>query len=353
MRELDIKLLWGRSGNRCAICKMELSPSGDKYTLGEMAHIVGRSVDGPRGKENLPFDERDSYANLILLCPTHHSEIDKDSDNWSRSKLLGQKSKHEQWVASQLDQGRIAVLPVENAEFLRDRENAWKQFSRERVWAVASITPLSIYGDLIDPLSACFRNFYDNLRVLRFPTGDEPVNRTLTRPSVDGLVNEDLRDLSSGNGHRFEVFRNGHCEYLVCLQVSVEQITEVMRERLGVRLRAEKVMRYTDLADATKNQLEALSAVWQKCLPFRDMTLTWMLVNVTNSIMYSREREYIGPVFGFPVTAADLLYREVVNVHDHAELLKQTIIRAVNSFGLLLDELFESDGTWRHPKRMT
>src|SRR6266478_1256633 len=263
MRELDIKLLWGRSGNRCTICKMELSTNGDKYTLGEMAHIVGRSADGPRGNEDLPLDERDNYSNLMLLCPTHHCKIDKDPDTWSRSKLVDQKSEHEQWVSSQLDQGRIAVLPVDNAAFLRERETEWKQFSTERVWAVASITPLSIYGDVIDPLSARFREFYDSLRILRAPNGDEPVNRMLTRPSVYGLVNEDLRSLSDGDGHRIEVFRNGHCEYLVCLQGSVERITEVMRERLGTRLQAEKVIRYTDLADTIKNQLEAVSTLWQ------------------------------------------------------------------------------------------
>jgi len=353
MRELDIKLLWGRSGNRCAICKMELSPTGDKYTLGEMAHIVARSADGPRGKEDLFLDERDNYPNLILLCPTHHCEIDKDPDTWSRSKLLVQKSEHEQWVSSQLDQGRIAVLPVDNAPFLSERESAWKHFSTERIWAVASITPLSIYGDVIDPLSACFREFYDSLRVLHFPNGDEPVNRTLTRPSVFGLVNEDLRNLSDGNGHRLEVFRNGHCEYLVCFQGSIDQITEAIREGRATPLEAEKVIRYTDLADTIKNQLETVSTLWQKCLPFRDMTLTWMLVNSSSSIMYSRERDFIGPVFGFPVTAAHLLYREVANVDDHAALIEQTVRRAVNSFGLVLDKLFESDGTWRRPRRMT
>jgi hypothetical protein len=38
MREKDIKILWGRSGNRCAICKLEPTPDGSRETLGEMAH---------------------------------------------------------------------------------------------------------------------------------------------------------------------------------------------------------------------------------------------------------------------------------------------------------------------------
>jgi HNH endonuclease len=352
MRERDIKLLWGRSGNRCAICKMELSPNGDKYTLGEMAHIVARSADGPRGNEDLQSSERGNYSNLILLCPTHHCEIDKDPDTWPLSKLLSQKSEHERWVSNQLDQGRIAVLPVDNAAFLGEREIQWKQLSTDRVWAVAGITPLSISGDVIDPLSACFREFYDSLCVPRFPDGDEPVNRTLTRPSAFGLVNEDLRCLPNGNGHRIEVFRNGHCEHLVCLQGSVDQITQGLKDGRATPLEAEKVIRYTDLADTIKNQLETVSTLWQKCLPFKDMTLTWMLENTSTSIMYSHERDFIGPVFGFPVTAAHVLYREVVNIDDCAALIEQTLRRAVNSFGLVLDSLFEN-GTWRCPRRMT
>jgi hypothetical protein len=353
MRELDIKLLWGRSGNRCAICKMELSPNGDKYTLGEMAHIVAKSNDGPRGNENLALDQRDNYSNLILLCPTHHSEIDKNPNIWSRAELSVRKSEHEQWVSSQLDQGRISVLPVDNAAFLSERESVWRQVATERVWAIGSITPLSISGDVIDPLSTCFREFYDGLYVLCFPNGLERVNRRHTRPSVHGLLNEDLRNLVDGNGHKLEVFRNGHCEYLVCLQGSVDQITEAMRERRGARLEADKVIRYTDLADTIRNQWDTLSALWQKCLPFQDMTFTWMLVNTSRSIMYSHESESIGPVFGFSVSEAQLCYREVIGRDDHGALIEQTARRAVNSFGLVLDELFESNDTWQRPTRMT
>ena len=74
MRDKDIKILWGRSGNRCAICKLELTADGSLETLGEMAHIVARSPNGPRGTQDLPVNDPDSYDNLILLCPTHHVE---------------------------------------------------------------------------------------------------------------------------------------------------------------------------------------------------------------------------------------------------------------------------------------
>jgi len=278
----------------------------------------------------------------------------KDSSDFCKlvediAKLIGlpfTAQKHEQPAEKQQD---VVVLPADNAVFLRERESAWKQISIHRVWAIAGITPLSIDGDAIDPLSGRFREIYDNLRVF----GNEPVNRTFTRPSEDGLLNEDLRNLSDGNGHRIEIFRNGHCEYLLCLQASVDQISEALRESSGIPLDAEKVIRYTDLADTIKNQLGTLSALRQ-CLPFREMTLSWMLLNVSNSIMYSHEgSSSIGTVVGFPIREPELVYREVVKLDYPAQLIEQIIRRIVNSFGLVLDKLLESNGKWRRPRRMT
>ena len=44
------------------------------YNIGEMAHIIARSPEGPRGKADAGTD---IYGNLILLCPTCHTMIDK------------------------------------------------------------------------------------------------------------------------------------------------------------------------------------------------------------------------------------------------------------------------------------
>ena len=102
MSEKHIKLLWGRSGNRCAICKADLSQDSKStiaaFTLGEQAHIVGDKEHAPRGKSSLTDTERDSYHNRILLCPTHHTEIDSNVADYPTEKLHIIKSTHELWV---------------------------------------------------------------------------------------------------------------------------------------------------------------------------------------------------------------------------------------------------------------
>jgi hypothetical protein len=106
----DIKLLWGRSGNRCAICTTELSQDSKNATvaspLGEQAHIVGEKPDVPRGTSILTEQERNSYHNIVLLCPNHHTEIDKNIPDWPVEKLHMKKQKHELWVQRSLSHTR-------------------------------------------------------------------------------------------------------------------------------------------------------------------------------------------------------------------------------------------------------
>lgn len=102
----DIKILWGKSGNRCAICKKELAfveeGSIKNVLVGEQAHIVAQNEDGPRGHSNLLLHERDSYPNLILLCANHHTVIDSDTQKYSIEKLHQIKQEHELWVSEKL-----------------------------------------------------------------------------------------------------------------------------------------------------------------------------------------------------------------------------------------------------------
>jgi hypothetical protein len=102
----DLKLLWGRAGKRCANCRLELSQDsqaiGSAYTLGEQAHIIGEKPGAARWRAGLSDAEMDGYHNRILLCPTHHTEIDKNEIDWPPDKLYRLKSTHELWVRETL-----------------------------------------------------------------------------------------------------------------------------------------------------------------------------------------------------------------------------------------------------------
>lgn len=102
MPDQDRKLLWGKAGNRCAICKRLLVnvEDGDArgVIVGVESHIVGHSVDGPRGNDRMPLDERHKYENIILLCSEHSKTIDERTDVWTIEKLRAVKLEHEQMM---------------------------------------------------------------------------------------------------------------------------------------------------------------------------------------------------------------------------------------------------------------
>lgn len=97
----DTKVLWGRAGGLCSICQIKLSEdkktSNEAFPFGEQAHIVAEEEDGPRGKSILNVGQRNSYHNLILLCPTCHTKIDKTPEDYPIELLHQLKSQHELW----------------------------------------------------------------------------------------------------------------------------------------------------------------------------------------------------------------------------------------------------------------
>jgi hypothetical protein len=97
------KVLWARSGNQCAKCKIPLiAPDevvkGNPAIVGQECHNVSRSPDGPRGSEG-PRTALDGYDNLILLCANCHAVVDAKPDLFPRTELQRIKDEHEAQVA--------------------------------------------------------------------------------------------------------------------------------------------------------------------------------------------------------------------------------------------------------------
>ena len=81
------KVLWGRSANRCAICRQELvieaTLRDDESVVGEECHIVSAQTNGPRYDPALLRQPLDSYNNLILLCRVHHKMVDDQPETYT------------------------------------------------------------------------------------------------------------------------------------------------------------------------------------------------------------------------------------------------------------------------------
>ena len=114
----DRKLLWARAGGTCALCKSHLTAdakSGDRdVVLGEEAHIVSEEPNGPRFRP-MPRKEVDSYANLLLLCPSDHKIVDEQVTYYTEQRLQTLKREHEQWVKDRVS-STIPAIKIRDPE---------------------------------------------------------------------------------------------------------------------------------------------------------------------------------------------------------------------------------------------
>jgi hypothetical protein len=104
--EKNRKVLWGRSGNRCAICRTQLVQEKDPFNkhlnIGEECHIISKQTNGPRHKSVEGFDY-DNSDNLLLLCCNDHKRIDELVEKFPEELLIQIKNEHEEWVTKNLD----------------------------------------------------------------------------------------------------------------------------------------------------------------------------------------------------------------------------------------------------------
>lgn len=114
------KILWGRSGNRCAICKCELvkeeTDSDPAAIIGDECHIISKKSNGPRNNPNCNL-ELDHYDNLILLCKIHHKQIDDQPTRFNVDYLKNIKEKHTKWIHESLNENSNKETNDFNSKF--------------------------------------------------------------------------------------------------------------------------------------------------------------------------------------------------------------------------------------------
>ena len=135
--ERDLKKLWGLSGGRCAFpgCNCDCLPfldERDPTVIGEMAHVIAKSPTGPRGGG---VGGDDTYENLVLLCPTHHTLVDRaPAGRYTKDMLHEWKASHEESVA------RALATPVFDdrddllrylADLLAENHACWSTYGPE------------------------------------------------------------------------------------------------------------------------------------------------------------------------------------------------------------------------------
>jgi hypothetical protein len=172
----DRKLLWGKAGNRCAVpaCRRVLvaepTEADPEAIIGEEAHIVARSEDGPRGGL-IQRHLLDRYDNLILLCPSCHTMIDKQFESWTRGRLLDIREQHERWVNERLSATKgpsdntapIQIIPLAKPEFkfIQSGAELWDLISGADRYYIDGIEDDDADGEIVDEVDAFLQSVVD------------------------------------------------------------------------------------------------------------------------------------------------------------------------------------------------
>lgn len=149
------KILWGRSGNRCAICRQSLVVSetsvDSESVVGDECHINSGVPKGPRYNLEMNPQNIDDISNLLLLCRVHHKMVDDQFETYTTDILKAIKANHEQWIESKFKEEK-ELKPVRIKRFKSEIPSQLKRIESGQ--------------ELFNLLSTChgsYQNHTDNL----------------------------------------------------------------------------------------------------------------------------------------------------------------------------------------------
>jgi hypothetical protein len=209
-----------RSGGVCAFpdCGIDLiepgAESSDSAFIGDLAHIVADSRQGPRGLSQLSDEERDCHTNLILLCKNCHKKIDDQPHIYSVSVLRQMKLDHEEKI-------RLATKPEEIPPVV--------PLKREAI--LSSLLPVTHLPDAVFQANCPYTDRQEKLvkELIKYPTDPKEYVRFLIREKSlhtfhdlrqsDGPFSDviDMETVSKIQSRKFWESAEGHRRFITLL----------------------------------------------------------------------------------------------------------------------------------------
>jgi len=201
------KILWGKSGTRCAMCRHTLvvDPNAldSESVVGDECHIISGAKGGPRHDPRFPRSEIDELSNFILLCRIHHKLVDDQAGTYTAEVLRTIKANHENWVQQKLkDQPEVPTVRIRRVRNEIPTKlpaiHSGKELLNLAIGCHGSYTDYS--DDLDDEETELVGGFIQNLTDWAdISVGLEPIERIRAAKTLD----EEIKAL---NGRGFMVF---------------------------------------------------------------------------------------------------------------------------------------------------
>lgn len=152
------------SGNQCyhPDCNEFMFNLEDEVILGEVAHIEGEKAKSARYNQYQSENERNSFQNLIALCPNHHTLIDKAPNKYPKELLFKWKKEHEEKITNTLDKNWISPPNSirrmdQNGETLHlnywiDQKGQPKLYTTEQLVVCSALQRLLLFNHGVDDI---------------------------------------------------------------------------------------------------------------------------------------------------------------------------------------------------------
>lgn len=119
--------LWSRAGGACALCGEDLLQdirTHRRVRWGELAHIIGAQPGAARGDEILSSAHETDPDNILLLCPSCHTKVDRDAVTYTVEMLQQRKLWHEERIRTAASKPASAqALPIVLASVIANTPN--------------------------------------------------------------------------------------------------------------------------------------------------------------------------------------------------------------------------------------
>lgn len=203
IKEGTLRRLWASSFGTCAFpgCRQELVCTKTNDIIGHVCHIVAKNPTGPRGNASYTREQLDDFDNLLLLCPTHHTIVDKDTDTYTVETLKGMKELHYAEMKGLLQKGepwkvnvsqiyylnipRLASLPMKGSGMLNMDVMGGHKCLHSMGYELAGL--LQQYKGILNRIEVCSRRLdsnWEDLKAGQIVSFDEKF-RTKNVPGLD------------------------------------------------------------------------------------------------------------------------------------------------------------------------
>lgn len=217
------KISWFYTNGNCCLCCKKIGYFENEGFIGEFAHIIDLQKATTRYIPNKTIEELNSPNNIIVICPTCHTRIDKESENYSTEYLRQIKNEYENNIIVSKEYSNPEYLNYFNDIYVCLR-NKYKLTSNRKTLLPISVKDKiarnSLYeiNDIIEMGLSMQSNFIDYLNTLSLIEKIE-LRKIIIEIYLNEVRKQDISNVDKFNNMVRELIGNNTNNYLYAIAI--------------------------------------------------------------------------------------------------------------------------------------